>query len=155
MTTEPHDITTVSICTPKSADKGRTPEETIAAIRARFPHCFTESGLAIPSRLADRENRRMRNASGAQPKPTVAETVSTTSRYDKMRATWQAKSIGMMEETFAAVIGDVTSGDVALKLGTTVHAAHERLRRLEAAGQIVQRKVKGMSVWQRRQEAAE
>lgn len=120
-----------------------TEQEYIANIAARFPKCVTASGLAIPDRLAARENAAAKIKWYRTGPAGVRESAE---RVHQRRLGWA---------TILARISPVTSVAAADALGVPTKSISDRMDALEQSG-FAKRISRSPLVWEVRiQEAAE
>jgi predicted transcriptional regulator len=160
---EPQDVTTVSrkALVHFGDDDAKVYAKAAATYRANLlrncPECFTETGRVNPAALARRENNDPRRPSSSsmardQGKPAPAE---LTPRLIAQRAAQAAKTASTRLSILEALAQPGTAVDVARVVNRESHHVRRYLVLMAADGIVTGRNVKGVTVWERRQEAAE
>jgi hypothetical protein len=139
---EPQDAYTVQR-RPLMPYGGRTPAETIAAIRARFPDAFTPAGLAIPGRLAKMESAPITRKDG---KPRGGITEKACQLRAAMRRADGEKTV---KTILAAITEPMTADDIAQSTGLLPSTVIKALRRAHKDGRLGKSRLKKLTVWER------
>ena len=149
MILEPHDVTTVSI----RAFPPKPPEQrTLADYQADLTRRFGR----VPSwtELAKRENRamlfRQAHSSMARPQVNPADHPNTQAAIEAILAKGEATRVSIV----AALTAPMTCPDVAYALKRSPQLIRRHLTLLTEQGRVTGRSVKGVTVWERIQEAA-
>jgi hypothetical protein len=157
MSIEPTNAFTVCIRAGKRPDEGRTLQDYLANIAARFPECVTRSGKPNLEALARRENRSMRHAMGIS---TMArrqwdKTGHSEEALAKIAAAANRRGEISTSRVVEALTQPMTLADISRASGLPETTAKKALERALDANRVIKRKLKSMTIWERRQEAAE
>jgi CRP-like cAMP-binding protein len=139
---EPHNAYTVQR-RPLMPHGGRTPAQTIATIRARFPDAFTSSGLAIPGKLAKLEDARRYGVKDSDPRGGISREACI--RLADMRRAEGEKTV---ETILAAITEPMTADDIAQSTGLFPSTVIKALRRAHKDGRVVKSRLKKLTVWE-------
>jgi hypothetical protein len=151
MTIEPTNAFTVFIRAGKRSDEGRTLQDYLANIAARFPECVTRSGEPNLEALARRENAAMRKVTGHQHGRVGATTASVgaTPRILALRQAFDRRKADRDAAILAFLDDFRTSGEVATRFGFSKETAQEAMRAMKEAGLIIMQRTGRTSVWRR------
>lgn len=153
MTIEPTNAFTVCIRAGKRSDEGRTLQDYLANIAARFPECVTRSGEPNLEALARRENRAMRHAMGIS--PMARRHSHSEEALAKIAAASNRRGEISTSRVVEALTQPMTLADISRASGLPETTAKKALERALDANRVIKRKLKSMTIWERRQEAAE
>lgn len=135
-----------------------TEAEYIENVRARFPKCFTASGLAIVEKLAAMENRKMRKAMGLPGDGKMQATgsqVVTAAMRQKLSEAAIRKAQMRMEALLSNLTRAKSVETICEETGWNKMTVRRALNRAQLEGRAVMVSRKPFQIWQRRQEAAE
>ena len=152
MSVEPHEVKSVS--TPRidrcQQDKPRDPADYLAYIARRFPDCIGPTGAADPVALARREVFACLGKFDRQRPGTL-----TNEGLIRIAEAARAKGEVTMLKVVSAISGTMTKADVARAANLPESTVGHALQRALNAKLIVKGRLKNMTDWDLRQEAAE
>ena len=151
MSIEPTNAFTVCIRAGKRSDEGRTLQEYQDDLRRRF------GKLPSLAEFARRENRVMRHAMGISPmaRRQLDKTGHSEEALAKIAAAANRRGEISTSRVVEALTQPMTLADISRASGLPETTAKKALERALDANRVIKRKLKSMTIWERRQEAAE